>query len=122
MKLWSTIHKCYVETIGIISGNTILCMTEDGKWVHGHPDNLVKDRPKEDVAEKMTITVGHVIDNPTFDCHAECEITQTYDDGYVEVLWDTRKDGNKIPVDILVQKITYMIVNTNTGVLRLEVG
>lgn len=121
MKLWSTIHKCYVETVGIVSGNTILCMTEEGRWVHGHPDNLVKDRPKENVAEDMAITVGHVIDNPTLHFDGDFEITHTDYDGAVITLYDSQRDETKVPNSLLRLDVSYMVVNTEIGRLRIEV-
>ena len=70
----------------------------------------------------MHITVGHVIDNPTFMFEGWFEITTTDDDGTVHVLYDSCDNFVKeIPAELLVEPITYMIVNKEKGRLRLEV-
>ena len=70
----------------------------------------------------MTITVGHVIDNPTFMFDGWFEITTTDDDGTVHTLYDSYEDLPKdIPADLLIEPITYMVVNKEKGRLRLEV-
>lgn len=70
----------------------------------------------------MTITVGHVIDNPTFMFDGWFEITTTDDEGEVRVLYDSYDDMDKeIPAELLIEPITYMVVNKSKGRLRLEV-
>lgn len=70
----------------------------------------------------MTITVGHVIDNPTFMFDGWFEITTTDDDGTVHTLYDSYEDLPKdIPADLLIEPITYMVVNREKGRLRIEV-
>ena len=70
----------------------------------------------------MTITVGHVIDNPTFMFDGWFEITTTDDDGEVKVLYDSYDEMDKeIPAELLIEPITYMVVNKEKGRLRLEV-
>ena len=70
----------------------------------------------------MTITVGHVIDNPTFMFDGWFEITTTDDEGEVKVLYDSYDDMDKeIPAELLIEPITYMVVNKEKGRLRLEV-
>ena len=70
----------------------------------------------------MTITVGHVIDNPTFMFDGWFEITTTDDDGEVKVLYDSYDEIDKeIPAELLIEPITYMVVNKEKGRLRLEV-
>lgn len=70
----------------------------------------------------MRITVGHIIDNPTFMFDGWFEITTTDDDGAVNVLYDSYDDMDKeIPAELLIEPITYMVVNSEKGRLRLEV-
>lgn len=70
----------------------------------------------------MTITVGHVIDNPTFMFDGWFEITNTDEDGIVNVLYDSLDDMEKeIPTELLIEPITYMVVNKEKGRLRIEV-
>ena len=70
----------------------------------------------------MTITVGHVIDNPTFMFDGWFEITTTDDEGEVNVLYDSYDEIDKeIPAELLIEPITYMVVNKEKGRLRLEV-
>ena len=70
----------------------------------------------------MHITVGHVIDNPTFMFDGWFEITTTDDEGEVKVLYDSYDDmDNEIPAELLIEPITYMVVNKEKGRLRLEV-
>ena len=70
----------------------------------------------------MHITVGHVIDNPTFMFDGWFEITTTDDEGEVKVLYDSYDEIDKeIPAELLIEPITYMVVNKEKGRLRLEV-
>lgn len=71
---------------------------------------------------EMSITVGHVIDNPTFMFDGWFEITTTDDEGEVKVLYDSYNEMDKeIPAELLIEPITYMVVNKEKGRLRLEV-
>lgn len=70
----------------------------------------------------MHITVGHIIDNPTFMFDGWFEITTTDDEGEVKVLYDSYDEIDKeIPAELLIEPITYMVVNKEKGRLRLEV-
>lgn len=69
----------------------------------------------------MEITVGHIVDNPTFMLDGWFEVTETDGDGAVNVLYDSMND-DEIPAELLVRQITYMVVNKFNGRLRLEVG
>jgi hypothetical protein len=74
------------------------------------------------ITQGMRITVGHVIDNPTFDFCGRYEITTTENDGTVNVLYDSERDMEQdIPDELLIEPITYMVVNTSNGRLRIEV-
>lgn len=71
---------------------------------------------------EMRITVGHIIDNPTFMFDGWFEITTTDDEGEVKVLYDSYDEMDKeIPAELLIEPITYMVVNKEKGRLRLEV-
>lgn len=70
----------------------------------------------------MAITVGHVIDNPTFMFDGWFEVTTTDNDGTVHTLYDSLDDIDKeIPAELLIEPVTYMVVNKEKGRLRLEV-
>ena len=70
----------------------------------------------------MNVTVGQVIDNPAFMFDVWFEITTTDDDGTVYTLYDSHDDiGKEIPAELLIEPITYMVVNTAKGRLRIEV-
>ena len=71
----------------------------------------------------MTITVGHIIDNPTFPFDGRFEVTETDDDGTVHTLFDSERmiDGEDIPAELLIEPVTYMVVNSEFGRLRIEV-
>ena len=71
----------------------------------------------------MHITVGHIIDNPTFDCTAHYMIvTSTVDDTY-ETLYDSNDEesfGDRPRCELLICNIEYITVRD--GVLILEVN
>lgn len=70
----------------------------------------------------MAITVGHIIDNPTFMFDGWFEVTTTDNDGTVYTLYDSLDDIDKeIPAELLIEPVTYMVVNKEKGRLRLEV-
>ena len=116
MRLWSKIHQCMVDTCGIYSNGTLACITDAGQWVHLPQSDLSRKPCNPD----MSITVGHIIDNPTFPFDGMVEITETEDDGTVYTLWQDEYGGHP-SVDILIRKVTYMVV-TSHGTLRIEVG
>ena len=120
MRLWSKIHQCMVDTCGVFSDGTLACITDAGQWVH---------LPQSDLSRNpdMSLTVGHIIDNPTFPFDADIEVTETDEYGNVVTLWDDQADGVwennlQIPAELLVRRITYMVLNTEKGRLRIEVG
>ena len=121
MKLWSKLNKCVVEVAGVLNGRTLLCMTDDGRWINCCTEDLVKMIE----AENMAITVRHIVNNPTFPIDTLVEITETDDDGTVHTLWNDYGHNfwsREIPEELLRKQITYMVVNSSTGILRLEVG
>lgn len=120
MRLWSNIHKCMVDTCGVFPDGRLVCITDEGRWVQ---------LPEWDLSRKpcntdMGITVGHIIDNPTFMFVGDFEITETDGDGEVHTLYCTQDMGTKeyVPTEILLMTVTYMVVNKKLGRLRIEVG
>ena len=69
----------------------------------------------------MRITVGHVIDNPTFDFNGRFEITTTDEDGTVRTLYDSDRDDGFVPCELIIETVTYMAINEAENKLRLEV-
>ena len=70
----------------------------------------------------MSITVGHIIDNPTFMFFGNFEITTSEDDGSVTVLYDSLRDIDSEPsVELLIEKVTYLAVNENANPVRLRI-
>jgi hypothetical protein len=69
----------------------------------------------------MSITVGHVIDNPTFDFGGKFQIIDVNETGFIDVLYDSIRDNTKdIPADLLIKPVQYMSTNEHNG-LVLEV-
>ena len=72
-------------------------------------------------AQDMSITVGHVIDNPTFDFGGKFQIIDVDETGFIDVLYDSIRDNTKdIPADLLIKPVQYMSTNEHNG-LVLEV-
>ena len=112
------------EILGVIScsteGATFAVVTDRGEFEKVHQNYLVPivESSKPD----MTITVGHVIDNPTFYFDGWFEITQTDDNGTVHTLYDSYADlPEHVPAELLIEPITYMVVNKEKGRLRIEI-
>jgi len=81
----------------------------------------LRDEKVEEV-KSMVVRVGDVIDNQHFMFDGLFEITTTDDDGTVHTLYDSYKDMDKdIPAELLIEPITYMVVNKANGNLRIEV-
>ena len=77
---------------------------------------------KQDVQD-MSITVGHVIDNPTFDFGGKFQIitTATDDHSVFTVLYDSIRDNMKdISADLLVRPVQYLTTSEHNGLI-LEV-
>ena len=68
----------------------------------------------------MSITVGHIIDNPTFDTEMAVKIGRW---SPVECDWiplyDSRQTDDEIPADLLIEKVRYITIDD--GQLILEV-
>lgn len=72
-------------------------------------------------AQDMSITVGHVIDNPTFDFGGKFQIIDVDETGFIDVLYDSIRDNTKdIPADLLIKPVQYMSTNEHNGLI-LEV-
>lgn len=118
MKLYSTIHKCEVDVVGVVSFHEIICITEDGRWIHGDPTNLL---PIKNAKPDMSITVGHVIDNPTFDTEFAYKIGR-WDDTESDwvPLYDSRTADEDVPAELLIEKVCYLTIDN--GQLLIEVN
>lgn len=78
--------------------------------------------PKEDVSD-MGITVGHIVANPTFPFDGDFEITSTDEFGNVYTLYDHHTSNLRhVPTTLLVKPVTYLVVNSENGILRIEIG
>lgn len=68
----------------------------------------------------MSITVGHVIDNPTFDTEFAYRIGY-WDDEQNDwiALYNSRVDDEDPPAELLIKKVEYMTIDD--GQLVLEV-
>ena len=68
----------------------------------------------------MHITVGHIIDNPTFDTELAYKIGYWDDEENDWVaLYNSRETDEQVSADLLIEKITYMTIGD--GQLILEV-
>ena len=68
----------------------------------------------------MSITVGHVIDNPTFDTCFEYRIVTMEPDGDWCELYNSR-DNDDVPTFLLTEIITYMTLGDNQLILEVNV-
>lgn len=68
----------------------------------------------------MSITVGHIIDNPTFDTEFAYKIC-TWDEEQSDwvALFDSRNTDDDPPAELLIEKVVYMTIDD--GQLVLEV-
>ena len=81
--------------------------------LHSFKDELFK---KPD----MSITGGHIIDNPTFDTELAYKIVRWNDEeNDHEVLYDSRQDDDDPPAELLTETVSYMTIDD--GQLILEV-
>ncbi len=72
-------------------------------------------------APDMSITVGHVIDNPTFDSEIAYKIGRWNDDlSDWETIYDSRQTDDYPSAELLIKKVTYMTISD--GQLVLEVN
>ncbi len=121
MRVRDKVRGCFGEIAGVIGndgwkGTEFAIATDDGSWTAQYASNLeILNKPD------MKITVGHVIDNPTFDFNGLFEITTTDEDGTVRTLYDSAYEDDDIPCELLIEPVTYMVVNEHEGKLRLEV-
>lgn len=68
----------------------------------------------------MNITVGHIIDNPTFDTEFAYKIGRWDDERSDWVaLYDSRQADDDPPAELLIEKVMYMTIDD--GQLILEV-
>lgn len=73
-------------------------------------------------AQDMSITVGHVIDNPTFDFDGNFRIITADEAGHIDVLYDNMWDNTKdIPADLLIKPVKHIMTPSGSNGLVLEV-
>ena len=69
----------------------------------------------------MSITVGHIIDNPTFDTEFAYRIGYWDEDENDWIaLYNSRDTDEEVPAELLVQNVTYMTIID--GQLVIEVN
>lgn len=68
----------------------------------------------------MDITVGHIVDNPTFDTCFEYRIVTDEPDGSWRDLYNSRESDDGPPVELLAQNITYLTLGDNTLILEIR--
>ena len=69
----------------------------------------------------MSITVGHIIDNPTFDTEFAYKIGRWDDEKSDWIsLYDSRQTDDDPPAELLIEKIRYITIDN--GQLVLEVN
>lgn len=59
----------------------------------------------------MHITVGHIVDNPTFYLGNQFEIVDMDDDGTVHILYDSYGNTDDVPTELLTRNVSYMIAS-----------
>jgi len=69
----------------------------------------------------MSITVGHVIDNPTFDTEFAYRIGY-WDDNECDWirLFDSRQTDDDPPAELLIEKVRFMTIVDNQLVLEVK--
>ena len=68
----------------------------------------------------MSITIGHIIDNPTFDTCFDYRIVVADDDGSWIDLYNSRFADEDPPAELLIQKITYLTLGDNTIIMEVR--
>ena len=68
----------------------------------------------------MDITVGHIVDNPTFDTCFEYRIVTAEPDGSWRDLYNSREADDDPPVELLAQNVTYLTLGDNTLILEIR--
>jgi len=68
----------------------------------------------------MSITVGHIIDNPTFDTEIAFRIATWDGSTDWNDLYNSRTDDGDVPAELLIQKVTYLTIDD--GQLVIEVN
>ena len=69
----------------------------------------------------MHITVGHVIDNPTFDTEFAYRIVTDEEDGSWCDLYNSRDNDDSVPTFLLTENVTYMTLGDNQLILEVNV-
>ena len=112
------------EIVGALSydahyGTMFSLVTDDGKFKNAYSSML------SPIAEKsipdMSITVGHIIDNPLFETEFAFKIG-TWDDEQSDwvALYDSRVMDDVIPADLLIEKVTFMTIEDGQLILEVQ--
>ena len=68
----------------------------------------------------MSITVGHIIDNPTFDKEFAFRIATWDGESEWVDIYNSRTSDEDVPSELLIQKVTYLTIDD--GQLVIEVN
>lgn len=68
----------------------------------------------------MSITVGHIVSNPTFDTCFEYRIVTYEDDGSWTDVYNSREADDDPPAELLIQKIHYLTLGDNTLIMEVH--
>lgn len=69
----------------------------------------------------MNITVGHIIDNPTFDTEFAFRIVTDEEDGSWTDLYNSRETDDPVPTFLLVENVTFLTIIDNQLILEVRV-
>ena len=69
----------------------------------------------------MHITVGHIIDNPTFDTEFAFRIVTDEEDGSWTDLYNSRETDDPVPTFLLIENVTFMTIIDNQLILEVRV-
>ena len=113
------------EIVGVLDYTheraTVLVVTDDGIFRHASTSMLIPIIEKPTKPD-MRVTVGHIVDNPTFNLGNNFEIVDLLDDGTVNTLYDSRNNNKPVPTEFLVKTVTYMTASeSRPGVLVIYV-
>ena len=108
------------EIVGVLDYThekaTVLVVTDDGIFRHVSTSMLIPIIEKPTKPD-MRVTVGHIVDNPTFNI-GNFEIV----DGTFNTLYDSGNDNKPVPTEFLVKTVTYMTASqSRPGVLVIYV-
>ena len=120
-----TCEKLPKEIIDSVVQDALEEQDESGDSVFTAIDTVYKKRNFKKYKQEtpdMSITVGHVIDNPTFDFDGNFRIITADEAGHIDVLYDNMWDNTKdIPADLLIKPVKHIMTPSGSNGLVLEV-